>query len=58
LSTEKEKIAERLEYLRDELRAERLSWDEVHELQSLAEHIAPNDVELLQAAGVPEKGAE
>lgn len=45
---------ERLEYLRQELRAERLSWGDVHELQSLAGHIEPGDVELLEAAGVPE----
>jgi len=49
-----ETIQERLEYLRGELRAERLSWGEVHELQTLAEHIDPNDIELLEAAGVPE----
>lgn len=46
--------AERLEYLRGELRAERLSWGEVAELQGLAEHIDPSDIELLEAAGVPE----
>lgn len=44
----------RLEYLRGQLRAECLSWAEVAELQSLAEHIEPGDVELLEAAGVPE----
>jgi hypothetical protein len=37
---------QRLEYLRGELRAE---------LQSLKAHIDPDDVELLEAAGVPEK---
>lgn len=46
--------AERLEYLRGELRAERISYGELAELQSLAEHIDPSDVELLEAAGVPE----
>jgi hypothetical protein len=46
--------ADRLEYLRAELRAERLSWGELAELQSLAPHIAADDVELLEAAGVPE----
>lgn len=45
---------ERLEYLRGELRAECISWGELHELQSLAPYIDPNDVELLEAAGVPE----
>lgn len=49
-----ELAAERLEYLRGELRAERISYDELHELQSLAMHIKPGDVELLEAAGVPE----
>jgi hypothetical protein len=28
--------------------------DELHELQSLAVHIEPGDVELLEAAGIPE----
>ena len=45
---------QRLEYLRGELRAERLSWGELHELQCLAPYIKPDDVELLHAAGVPE----
>lgn len=44
----------RLEYLRAELRAERISYYELAELQSLAQHIEPGDVELLEAAGVPE----
>lgn len=48
------KIEKRLEYLRKELRAERISYDELFELQSLAKHIDKNDVELLQAAGVEE----
>jgi hypothetical protein len=47
-------IKDRLEYLRGELRAERISYGEIAELQSLAEHIEPGDVELLEAAGVPE----
>ena len=47
-------IQERLEYLRGELRAERMSYSELVELQSLADHIGPWDVELLEAAGVPE----
>jgi hypothetical protein len=50
-----EQIKQRLEYLRGELRAERISYDELHELQSLAPFIDPGDVELLEAAGVPEK---
>jgi len=47
-------IAERLEYLRGELRAERMSYGELAELQGLVEHIDPGDIELLEAAGVPE----
>lgn len=51
----KEKKAEkRLEQLRTELRAERISYEEIAELQSLAEYIDEDDVELLEAAGVPE----
>lgn len=48
-------IAARLEYLRGELRAERISYEELAELQSLAAHIPAHDVELLEAAGVPER---
>lgn len=48
-------IDSRLEYLRGELRAERISYGELAELQSLAQFIAPGDVELLEAAGVPEE---
>jgi len=44
----------RLEYLRAELRAERISYGELNELQSLAKYIQPDDVELREAAGVPE----
>lgn len=54
MNTTDSAIKERLEYLRGELRAERISWGELHELQGLAEHIEPGDVELLEAAGVPE----
>ena len=47
-------IQDRLEYLRGELRLERISYGELIELQSLSAHIDENDVELLEAAGVPE----
>jgi len=47
-------IKERLEYLRGEIRSESISYGELAELQSLAEYIEPNDVELLEPAGVPE----
>jgi len=48
------KIKKRLEFLRKELRLERISYGELAELQSLVEHIDLGDVELLEAAGVPE----
>lgn len=49
---------ERLEELRAALRSESMSYGELIELQGLAEHIEPGDVELLEAAGVPEHGEE
>lgn len=47
-------IRERLEYLRGELRAEKISYGELAELQALSKYIAPDDTELLEAAGVKE----
>lgn len=44
----------RLEYFREELRAERISYAELAELQKLAPYIEKSDVELLEAAGVPQ----
>ena len=44
----------RLEYLRQALRNENMSYGELAELQSLAQYIESGDVELLEAAGVPE----
>jgi len=49
-----QEILRRLEELRAVLRSESISYGELHELQCLAKHIAPDDVELLEAAGVPE----
>ena len=48
------KIKERLEYLRGEIIAERISYGEIAELQSLVDYIDPDDVQLLEWAGVPE----
>lgn len=45
-------IKQRLEELRTSLRAEDISYGELAELQSLAEYIEVDDVELLEAAGV------
>jgi len=47
-------MKERLEYLRQELRAERISYGELVELQSLVTYIDSDDVELLEASGVNE----
>jgi hypothetical protein len=54
MPTIQQTIQERLEYLRGEIKAERISMGEIAELQSLAEHIEPGDVLLLEWAGVPE----
>lgn len=51
-------VQDRLEYLRGEIEAERISYGEIAELQGLAEHIDPGDVLLLQWAGVDEFGAD
>ena len=47
-------VSSRLEYLRGEIQAERISQGEVCELESLKEYIDKDDVELLEWAGVPE----
>ena len=46
--------AERLEYLRSQIRAESISMSELVELQGMTDQIDPSDVELLEWAGVPE----
>ena len=51
----KKNINKRLEYLRKEIKQERISYGEILELQSLVKYITPEDVELLQWAGVEEK---
>lgn len=50
----KKQIQVRLEYLRGEIEAERISYGELAELQDLAKYIEPGDVLLLESAGVPE----
>jgi hypothetical protein len=49
---------ERLEAIRTELQAERISYGELFELADLAPYIDDGDVELLEAAGVPEDANE
>jgi len=50
----KKRIKKRLEYLRKEIENERISYEEIAELQSLAKYIDNNDVLLLEWAGVKE----
>ena len=47
-------IKKRLEYLRDQIIDEHISYSEIVELQSLAKHIDSGDVVLLEWAGVLE----
>ena len=54
LMTNKTKIKDRLTYLRQEIKAERISTAEIAELQALAQHIESGDTLLLEWAGVPE----
>ena len=49
------RIEKRLEELRTEIIAERISTSEIIELQSLVKFIDSNDVQLLEWAGVKEK---
>jgi hypothetical protein len=53
----KKEIKKRLEYLRGEIEAERISYGEIAELQRLAKYIEPGDIQLLEWAGVPEHPA-
>lgn len=51
-------IKARLDYLRKEILAERISYAEIAELQDLAKHIEKGDVLLLQWAGIKEHDDE
>jgi len=50
----KKEIKDRLAYLRQEIKAERISQSEIAELQSLAEYIDSGDTLLLEWAGEEE----
>jgi hypothetical protein len=50
----KKQAKTRLEHIRGVLEAECISYSELFELQELAEYIEPDDVQLLEWAGVPE----
>ena len=47
-------IKKRLEYLRAEIVAERISYGEISELQSLAKYIEQGDTLLREWTGIPE----
>jgi hypothetical protein len=49
-----DEITERLESIRRSIEDENVSYGEIAELQSLAEHIDPSDVVLREWAGIPE----
>jgi len=49
-----ETVQVRLNYLRHEIEAERISYGEIAELQGLADHIPEGDVLLREWAGIPE----
>ena len=51
-------VRERLEYLRSQIQSERISYEEIAELQSLADYIEDGDAELLEWAGVDEGDRE
>lgn len=48
-------IKQRLEYLRREIIAKRISYSEIAELVTLKKYISPDDTLLLQWAGVEER---
>ena len=52
------RVKEELEYLRQQKRNEVLSYLDIIKLQSVKEFIDPEDVELLETAGIPEGGKE
>lgn len=50
--------ADRLERIRESLRRQNISYGELHELQAMTRFIDPGDLELLEAAGVPEHNSD
>jgi hypothetical protein len=49
-------IKRRLEYLRGEINAERISYSEIHELENLAEYIEEGDVLLREWKAIRQEG--
>jgi hypothetical protein len=48
-------VKKKLEYLRAKVRKESMTYGDLVDLELLVKYIEPNDLELLQAAGVFEK---
>lgn len=57
ITMDKQAIKERLESIRQSIEDENISYSEIAELQSLAEHIDPGDMLLREWAGIPEEKA-
>jgi hypothetical protein len=45
---DKDNITKRLEYLREQIRQENISYSEIIELQSLAEFVSESDIKLME----------
>lgn len=54
----KNEAKKRLEYLRGEIEAGRISYGEISELIDLKEYIEPGDMVLQEWAGIPESEAK
>jgi hypothetical protein len=50
----RKEIKKRLDYLREEINQERISYGEILELQQLSVYIDPEDITLLEWSGVKE----
>lgn len=50
----RQEINDRLNYLRREIIAQRISYEEIVELQTVSNYIDSSDMLLLEWAGVPE----
>ena len=49
-----QKVKKRLEAIRKSIQNENVSYGELFELQNLSQYIDPSDIELREAAGIPE----
>ena len=54
MTAQEKHVDDRLKYFRKQIMREQMSYGDIAELQGLVEYIHPDDVLLLQWAGVPE----